>query len=75
MRDPARQHAQHGRCETHDGERAEERDLARKLGRRRRDQQRTEQAERDGIGEPGTAAPWCGLRVGDHEEEEDEHLG
>ena len=45
MHEAPRQHAKHGHCEADDGERAEERDLARKLGRRRRDQQRTEQAE------------------------------
>ena len=58
-----------------DPERAEQRDLRPELRRLRRDQQHREERDRDGV-DPAADAPQRGrLRVGDHEEEEDHHLG
>ena len=45
------------------------------LGRLRREQQRREQADRDGVDPAPDLARRDRLRVGDHEEEEDEDLG
>ena len=56
-------------------QRGEQGDLRPELGRLRRDQERREQSERDGV-DPATGSPLGDrLRVGDHEEEEDEDLG
>ena len=56
-------------------ERREDRDLRRELGRLRRDQERREQSHSDRVRAPSRGARGRRLRVGDHEEEEDEDLG
>ena len=67
--------AQYRQREADDGERPQQRDLGRVLGNRRRDHHPREQAERDRVDEPARRGARSRLRVGDHEEEEHEHLG
>ena len=64
---------QRSRC-ADDRERAEERHLCPELGLRRRDQQHAEQADRDRVDDATPRRLGRRLRVGDHEEQEDQDL-
>ena len=66
---------QHRPRRADDRQRGEDSHLGAELGRLRREQQRREQADRDGVDPAPDLAGRDRLRVGDHEEEEDEDLG
>jgi hypothetical protein len=59
----------------HHDEPRQQRHLGVELGRLRCDQQRTDQGDARCEGEPRHAPRRHGLGIGDHEEEEDQHLG
>ena len=64
-----------GACRTHQGERRQDGDLGRELGRLWGDQKRREEPDAHGVHDTGHATLRDRHRVGDHEEEEDQDLG
>ena len=69
-----RDHAEERPRRTHDREGPEQGDLRRVLRPKRRDQQGSEQAHADGVGDARPLALRRRLRIGEHEEEEDQDL-
>ena len=62
-------------CRTHEGERRQDGDLGRELGRLRGDQKRREEPDAHRVHDTRHATLRDRHRVGDHEEEEDQDLG
>ncbi len=70
-----RQHVDQRPCRADDPERTEQRDLRPELRHLGRDQQHREQGDGERVDPAADPALRRRLRVGDHEEEEDHHLG